>query len=141
MNIRFLMTQNIFLQEYFKIIQYLYQVKNTLKHFNGTTQIYSRKYNEISEETIEIITKSNSLFVPIFVNHYILPDVSFNGYCLINKNISVLKNVTSLYISYKINPWLRDLNKFRMLIQRRTNVVATAQDLILVQNFHWQMEM
>ena len=100
--------------------------KKYIKYFNGTTQIYSRKYNEISEETIEIITKSNSLFVPIFVNHYILPDISFNGYCLINKNISVLKNVTSLYISYKINPWLRDLNKFRMLIQRRTNVVATA---------------
>ena len=115
--------------------------KKYIKYFNGTTQIYSRKYNEISEETIEIITKSNSLFVPIFVNHYILPDVSFNGYCLINKNISVLKNVTSLYISYKINPWLRDLNKFRMLIQRRANVVATASDLILVQNFHWQMEM
>ena len=85
--------------------------KKYIKYFNGTTQIYSRKYNEISEETIEIITKSNSLFVPIFVNHYILPDVSFNGYCLINKSISVLKNATSLYISYKINPWLKDLNK------------------------------
>ena len=40
----------------------------------------------MSEESIENITKSNSLFAPAFVNHYILPDVNFNGHWLINNN-------------------------------------------------------
>ena len=34
----------------------------------------------MSEESIENITKSNSFFAPAFVNHYILPDVNFNGH-------------------------------------------------------------
>ena len=71
----FLMEQNIFLQEIFKIIFYLYQ--KYIKCFNGTDQIYSWKSNEMSEESIEKITKSNNRFAPTFVNHYISPDVSF----------------------------------------------------------------
>ena len=51
----FLMEQNIFLQEIFKIIFYLYQ--KYIKCFNGTNQIYSWKSNEMSEESIEKITK------------------------------------------------------------------------------------
>ena len=49
------------------------------------------------EENIENITKSSSVFAPIFVNHYILPDVNFNGHCLIN-NISIHKKVINIYI-------------------------------------------
>ena len=71
----FLMEQNIFLQEIFKIIFYSYQ--KYIKCFNGTNQIYSWKPNEMSEESIEKITKSNNRFAPTFVNHYISPDVSF----------------------------------------------------------------
>ena len=51
----FLMEQNIFLQEIFKIIFYSYQ--KYIKCFNGTNQIYSWKSNEMSEESIEKITK------------------------------------------------------------------------------------
>ena len=64
----------------------------------------------MSEESIENITKSGSLFVPSFINHYILQDVNFNGYCLINNNISIPKKLINLYISYRINPSLRKLN-------------------------------
>ena len=64
----------------------------------------------MSEESIEDITRSNSLFAPTFVNHCILPYVNFNGQCLINDNISIPKKVKYLYISYKLNPWLRNLN-------------------------------
>ena len=39
-----------------------------------------------------------------------LPDVNFNGHCLINNSISVPKKVINLYVSYILNPWLRDLN-------------------------------
>ena len=52
----------------------------------------------MSEESIENIAKSNSLFASTFVNHYILPDVNFNGHCLIN-NISIPKKVINIYIS------------------------------------------
>ena len=78
------MVQNIFLPEYFKIIQYLYQLK--------ITQINLWKSNGISEENIENKTKSKSNFTPTFVNHHVLfPDTSFNGQCLINNDISIPK--------------------------------------------------
>ena len=38
--------------------------------------------NGISEERIENIAKSDSLFAPTFVNNYILPDVNFNGHII-----------------------------------------------------------
>ena len=43
----------------------------------------------MSEGNTENITKSNNLFAPTFVNHKILPDVTFNGHCLINNNTSI----------------------------------------------------
>ena len=46
----------------------------------------------MSEENIEKITKSDINFAPTFVDHHALPDTHFNGYCLINNNISFLKN-------------------------------------------------
>ena len=63
----------------------------------------------MSEENIEKITKSDSNFVPTFVDQHVLPDLNFNGHCLINNNISILKKVINLYISYVLNPWLRNL--------------------------------
>ena len=56
------------------------------------------------------ITKSDSNFVPTFVDYHLLPDINFNGHCLINDNISVSKKVISLYISNKLTPWLRNSN-------------------------------
>ena len=105
----------------------------------------------MSEENIENITKSDSNIAPTFVDHHVLPDINFNGNCLISNNISVSKEVINLYISYITNPLLKNLNAdFRImnwlfgsteLTKMNTNVVPTAQDLILVQNFHLQMEM
>ena len=63
----------------------------------------------MSEENIESITKSDSNFVPTFVDHHSLPDINFNGHCLIS-NISVPKKVTNIYIPYKLNPQLTNLN-------------------------------
>ena len=62
------------------------------KYFNGTTRVYSWKSNGMPEENVENITKSDSLFAPTFVPHYILPDINNNAHCLINNNISFLKN-------------------------------------------------
>ena len=71
----FLMEQNTFPQECFKIIQHLYQLKNTLIFSSGTTQIDLQKSNEVSEENIESITKSGSNFAPTFIGHHVLLDI------------------------------------------------------------------
>ena len=57
----------------------------------------------MSGENIEKIPKSGRSFAPA------LPDINFNGHCLIN-NISILKKVINLYVSYNLNPQLRNLN-------------------------------
>ena len=64
----------------------------------------------MSEGNIEDISKSNSNFAPTFVDHHLLPDMNFNGHCLIKSNISIPKNVINLYISYTLNLQLRNLN-------------------------------
>ena len=73
------MEENVFLQKYLNIIWYLHKVKNT---FSGTNRIESWKFNGISEESIENITKSGSNFAPTFVDHHLLPNMNFNGHCL-----------------------------------------------------------
>ena len=50
----------------------------------------------MSEESIENIIKSDSLFASTFFYHYILPDVNFNGHCSLNNNISVSKKSNKL---------------------------------------------
>ena len=41
------------------------------------------------EENIQNLTKSDSSFSPTFVNPHALPDISFNGPCLIKNNFSI----------------------------------------------------
>ena len=84
--------------------------KKYIKHFSGTTRIESWKFNGMSEENIDNITKSNSNFAPTFVDHHVLPDINFNGHCLTKNNISIPKKVINLYISYTLGPQLRNLN-------------------------------
>ena len=62
------------------------------------------------KENIENITKSDSNFASIFVDHHLLPDVNFNGHCLIKINISIPKKVINLYIPNTLSPWLTNLN-------------------------------
>ena len=66
------MVQNTFLLEYFKTIWYLYQLKNELYYFSGTTRIDWWKTNGMPDEYIEIITKSDSNFTQTFVDHHVL---------------------------------------------------------------------
>ena len=63
----------------------------------------------MSEEHIGNITKSGSNFAPTFVDHHTLPDINFDGHCLIRNNISIPKKVINQYISYELNPHLRNL--------------------------------
>ena len=52
------------------------RAKKYIKYFTGTTCIESWKSNEMSEESIENITKSDSNFAPTFVDH-LLPYMNF----------------------------------------------------------------
>ena len=62
----------------------------------------------MSEGNIENITKSDSNFAPTVVDNHVLPDINFNEHCLIN-NIYIPKKVINIYISYTLNPRLRNL--------------------------------
>ena len=63
----------------------------------------------MSEEGIENIIKSDSNFAPTLVDHYSLPNINFNGHCLIKNYISISKKEINLYISYR-NRQLRNTN-------------------------------
>ena len=84
--------------------------KKYIKCFPATTRIYSWKSNGMSQENIENITKST--FAPTFFDHHILPDINFNGHCLIKNNISISRKVVNLYISYTLGCELRNVNRF-----------------------------
>ena len=90
--------------------------KKQVKYFRGTTQIISCKSNEMSGEYIENTTKSDSNFAPTFLDHHVLSDIDVNGHCLINI-VSVLKKVINLYISYILNPCLRNLNLLHLVVK------------------------
>ena len=64
----------------------------------------------MSEDSIENITRSDSNFAPTFVDHHVLPDINFNGHCLMKNNISIPKKVINLYISYTLGSELGNLN-------------------------------
>ena len=66
--------------------------KEYIKYFSGTTRIDLWK-----SKNIEHITKSESNFAPTFVDHHVLPDINFNGHCLIN-NIYIPKKGICIYI-------------------------------------------
>ena len=40
----------------------------------------------MEQKNIENLTKSNSNFAPAFPDHQVLPDMNFNGHCLIKNN-------------------------------------------------------
>ena len=61
----------------------------------------------MSEQNTENITKLDSDFALIFDYHHVLPDINFNGHCLIN-NIYIPKKVINIYSSYTLNSWLKN---------------------------------
>ena len=56
--------------------------KKYIKYMTGTTRIEWWKSNGMSEESIENINKSDSDFAPTFVDHHLLPDMTFNEHCM-----------------------------------------------------------
>ena len=70
------------------------------------------KFNRTSDEdeSIENITKSDRNFAPTFVDHYLLPDMSFNEHYLMKNNIFIAKKVINLRISCTLRYHLRNLN-------------------------------
>ena len=56
--------------------------KKYIKYMTGTTRIEWWKSNGMSEQSIENINKSDSDFAPTFVDHHLLPDMTFNEHCM-----------------------------------------------------------
>ena len=77
--------------------------KKCINYITAYFRIESWKFNGMPEESIENITKSDSNFAPTFVDHHLLPDMTFNEHCLIKNNISIPKEVINLYISYNLH--------------------------------------
>ena len=84
--------------------------KKYIKYFSSITRVDLWKYNGMSEENVETIIKSDSNYAPPFVGHHLLPHINFNRHCLIKNNISIPKKAINLFISYTLNPQLRNLN-------------------------------
>ena len=81
-----------------------------IKYVHATTKIYSWDSNGMSKESIENITKSDSNLALTFVDHPSLPDINFNGHFFIKTNVSIPKKVKNVYISYTLDPQLRNSN-------------------------------
>ena len=60
--------------------------KKYIKSFSGATRLDLWKYNRMSEDNIENITKFGTNFAPTFVDHHVLSDMNFNGHCLVKFN-------------------------------------------------------
>ena len=60
------------------------------------------------EESIEIITTSDSNFAPVLIDCYLLPDIKFNGHGLINNNNDPFLGAVNLCICYTLDQWPRD---------------------------------
>ena len=69
------------------------------------------------EESIENITKSDSSnFAPTFVDHHLLPDMTFNGHCLIKNNISIPKKSSKSIYFLHTNSMVKKF-KYRFYIK------------------------
>ena len=65
----------------------------------------------MSEENIENVTESESNFALTFVNHNVLPDIKFNGHCLIN-NIYIPKKVKKYARFFSFYIYISNANIF-----------------------------
>ena len=90
----------------FQIYLVFISAKRYTIYFSGANWINLWKSNGMLEKDIEKITKSESNFPPTFFDHFLLSDINFNGHCLINNNISILKKVINLYFPYTLSPGL-----------------------------------
>ena len=63
----------------------------------------------MSEENLENITKSDNNVAPTFLDHHLLPDMSFSGHGLIKNHFYPWKFI-NLYVSYTLRPQLTKWN-------------------------------
>ena len=87
-----------------------FSYKKYFRFFTNTCKILLWKSIGLSEESIENITASESNFAPTLTSYYPLPDIKFNGQCLINNNNDPSLGAVNLYICYTLGRWSRDLN-------------------------------
>ena len=85
--------------------------KKYFKFFTDTSKIFTWKSIGYAEENIENMTTSDSSFAPALINCYPLPDIKFNGNCLINNNNNIIASgMINIYYSYTLDQWSQDLH-------------------------------
>ena len=70
------MEQNIFLEEYFKIILYLYKLKSALNILVVLPGLIRGNLMECWKKILKT-QLSDSNFAPTFANHHLLPDIYY----------------------------------------------------------------
>ena len=99
--------QNIFSAGIFQNYLVCLPAVKCVKYFRSTNSIYSWKFNGMSEESLENVTKLDSNFALTFVDHHFLPDINFNVNCLIKNHIFIPKRVINLQICQTLGSQLR----------------------------------
>ena len=87
-----------------------------VESLSDTQEIYSWKSKGMSKEGTKNLSGSDHNFAKILINSYPISGAKFNGNFLINDNISALRKVINLYISFNLHTWSRYLNtKFTLV--------------------------
>ena len=131
-----------FLSGIFQNILVFMPAKKYVKYFSATTRTDFQISSEMPKENIENITKSDINFAPIFVHHHVLPDINFDGHCLMNNSIPTPKKVINQYKSMVKKIYIYNTNfTLKNDLFGSVNLTKNAgpQDLILAQNFNLQM--
>ena len=76
------------------------------------------------EESIENISKSDSNLARNIVDHHFLPDMSFNGHCVIKNIIFITKKSNKSIYFLRIMYTIRKLNKDFMLVNCLANQIC-----------------
>ena len=66
---------------------------------NGTKQFSSGIFQK---KLLEMQLNQTAILPPTFVDHHLLPEMTFSRHCLIKNSIYVPKKVINLYISYTL---------------------------------------
>ena len=80
-----------------------------MRLFTNTSKVLSWKSKVLSVKSVENITTTDDDFAPTLINYYPLPDIKFNGHCLMN-NSNTSAKIINLNISDTLDQWSRDLN-------------------------------
>ena len=106
------MEQNMFLQELFKIVQHIYQLKSKLNILVALLRMNPRNLMQCQKKILTIQLNQAAIFHQFFVEHHLLQNMNFNGHCLIKNNISIPKKINVLYFLHNNSMFKKFKHRF-----------------------------